>query len=131
MTDTMTATQTPTYAPGTRSGLISAPPTWPHRRVSTPSSSAGRPRTRANRPALHDVSAGRQIRRRRWPADEPGQPTAWTTYISTPNAEETAKKVTEAGGQVLSPPMQVMEEGSMAVFADQPARRLRCGSRTG
>ena len=61
----------------------------------------------------------------------PGQPTAWTTYILTPNAEETAKKVTDAGGQVLSPPMQVMEEGSMAVFADptggafavwQPAR---------
>src|SRR5207244_8675601 len=36
------------------------------------------------------------------------QPIAWTTYISTPNAEETARKVKEAGGQVLSPPMQVM-----------------------
>jgi predicted enzyme related to lactoylglutathione lyase len=48
----------------------------------------------------------------------PGQPTAWTTYISTSNAEETAKKVTAAGGQVVSPPMQVMDQGSMAVFAD-------------
>ncbi|MDQ6673929.1 MAG: VOC family protein [Chloroflexota bacterium] len=46
------------------------------------------------------------------------QPTAWTTYISTANVEDTASKVTEAGGQVLAPPMQVMEEGSMAVFMD-------------
>lgn len=48
----------------------------------------------------------------------PGQPTAWMTYISTPNAEETARKVTEAGGKILSAPMAVMEEGTMAVFAD-------------
>lgn len=48
----------------------------------------------------------------------PGQPTAWSTYMSTPNAEETARKVTDAGGKVLAPPFQVMDQGSMAVFAD-------------
>jgi predicted enzyme related to lactoylglutathione lyase len=48
----------------------------------------------------------------------PQQPTAWSTYVATASAEDTAKKVTEAGGQVLAPPMQVMEEGTMAVFMD-------------
>src|ERR1700730_7557709 len=46
------------------------------------------------------------------------QPTAWTTYISTTSAEDTARKVTEAGGTVLSPPMQVADQGTMAVFMD-------------
>jgi predicted enzyme related to lactoylglutathione lyase len=52
------------------------------------------------------------------PLMSPQQPTAWTTYISTTSAEETAKKVTEAGGQVVAPPMQVMDQGTMAVFVD-------------
>ncbi len=52
------------------------------------------------------------------PLMDPKQPTAWTTYFSTTDAEATARKVTEAGGQVLSPPMTVMGEGTMAVFAD-------------
>ena len=52
------------------------------------------------------------------PLMSPQQPTAWSTYISTTNAEETAKKVTDAGGQVVSPPMQIMEEGTMAVCID-------------
>src|ERR1700730_7060448 len=52
------------------------------------------------------------------PLMSPGQPTAWTTYISTASAEETAKKVTQAGGTVMAPPMQVMDQGTMAVFVD-------------
>jgi uncharacterized protein len=52
------------------------------------------------------------------PLMSPQQPTAWSTYISTTNAEETAKEVTDAGGQVVSPPMQIMEEGTMAVCID-------------
>jgi predicted enzyme related to lactoylglutathione lyase len=48
----------------------------------------------------------------------PGQPTVWSTYISTTSAEDTARKVTENGGTVLAPPMQVMDQGTMAVFAD-------------
>ncbi|HLZ29054.1 MAG TPA: VOC family protein [Chloroflexota bacterium] len=52
------------------------------------------------------------------PLMSPQQPTAWSTYISTTNAAETAKKVTEAGGQVIAPPMQVADSGTMAVFLD-------------
>jgi predicted enzyme related to lactoylglutathione lyase len=52
------------------------------------------------------------------PLMSPQQPTAWTTYVSVTSADETAKKVTEAGGQVVSAPMQVMDLGTMAVFVD-------------
>ena len=47
-----------------------------------------------------------------------GQPTAWATYISVADADETALKVTAAGGSVAAPPMDVMDIGRMAFFAD-------------
>jgi uncharacterized protein len=47
-----------------------------------------------------------------------GQPTAWATYISVADADETAQKVKAAGGSVIVEPMDVMEIGRMAVFAD-------------
>jgi uncharacterized protein len=52
------------------------------------------------------------------PPMNPGQPPVWSTYIATANAEETAKKVTDAGGKVLMAPMAVMDQGTMAVFQD-------------
>jgi predicted enzyme related to lactoylglutathione lyase len=52
------------------------------------------------------------------PLMNPNQPPAWTTYVATENADETAQKAREAGGQVLMEPMTVMEEGRMALFAD-------------
>ncbi len=52
------------------------------------------------------------------PPMSPGTPPSWATYIATDNVEETAKKVAAAGGQTLVAPMQVMDHGSMAVFAD-------------
>jgi len=52
------------------------------------------------------------------PPMSPGQPPSWSTYIATANAEDTAKKVTDAGGKVLMAPMAVMDQGSMAVFQD-------------
>jgi predicted enzyme related to lactoylglutathione lyase len=45
-------------------------------------------------------------------------PSVWSTYIATADAAETAKKVSEAGGTVMLAPFQVMEQGTMAVFAD-------------
>lgn len=51
------------------------------------------------------------------PQMNPGPP-AWTTYVKTDDVKATAGKVTEAGGQVLMPPMDVMEEGRMAIFTD-------------
>jgi len=47
-----------------------------------------------------------------------GQPTAWMTYISVADADETAERVGAAGGNVIVAPMDVMDLGRMAVFAD-------------
>jgi uncharacterized protein len=47
-----------------------------------------------------------------------GQPTAWATYVSVADADEAAGKVKAAGGSVLVEPMDVMDIGRMAFFAD-------------
>ena len=47
-----------------------------------------------------------------------GQPTAWSTYVSVADAEETAEKVRAAGGTVMVDPMDVMDLGRMAFFVD-------------
>lgn len=47
-----------------------------------------------------------------------GQPTAWSTYLATDDADAVAARVEAAGGQVLAGPFDVMEHGRMAVFAD-------------
>ncbi|MCU1344773.1 MAG: Glyoxalase/bleomycin resistance protein/dioxygenase [Acidimicrobiia bacterium] len=51
------------------------------------------------------------------PAQNPGPP-FWSTYIAVTSADETAKKVEAAGGQVLVPPMDIFDFGRMAVFFD-------------
>jgi predicted enzyme related to lactoylglutathione lyase len=48
------------------------------------------------------------------PEDAP----AWTVYIASDDAEETAGKITAAGGQVLVAPMGVMDVGRMLIAAD-------------
>ncbi len=52
------------------------------------------------------------------PVMQEGQPAAWSTYIAVEDADATAQKVTDAGGTVVAPPMDVMELGRMAVFTD-------------
>jgi uncharacterized protein len=52
------------------------------------------------------------------PLMQEGQPPAWSTYVSVADADATAAKVGEAGGAVLAEPMDVMDLGRMAVFAD-------------
>src|SRR3954454_6409040 len=47
-----------------------------------------------------------------------GQPTAWATYVSVADADEIAGKVKAAGGSVVIEPMDVMDLGRMAFFAD-------------
>jgi predicted enzyme related to lactoylglutathione lyase len=47
-----------------------------------------------------------------------GQRTAWMTYVSVADADATATAVKSAGGNVLVEPMDVMDIGRMAVFAD-------------
>jgi predicted enzyme related to lactoylglutathione lyase len=52
------------------------------------------------------------------PAGAP--PTAmWNTYVWVESADETAAKVLDAGGTVLTEPFDVMDAGRMAVFADR------------
>lgn len=43
---------------------------------------------------------------------------AWNTYVAVADAEATATRVTQAGGQVLVPPVDVDGQGRMAMFAD-------------
>jgi predicted enzyme related to lactoylglutathione lyase len=52
------------------------------------------------------------------PLMQEGQPSAWTTYISVEDAEATATAVREAGGTVMAEPMDVLDLGKMAIFAD-------------
>lgn len=47
-----------------------------------------------------------------------GQPPSWSTYISVSDADEVADKVKDAGGEVYVEPMDVMDLGRMAFFAD-------------
>jgi uncharacterized protein len=52
------------------------------------------------------------------PQMQEGQPVAWTTYVSVEDAEATAAAVTDVGGTVMAEPMEVMDLGKMAIFAD-------------
>jgi hypothetical protein len=47
-----------------------------------------------------------------------GQPPAWTSYVSVADADVSIAKVKEAGGMVFVEPMDVLDVGRMAVFAD-------------
>jgi predicted enzyme related to lactoylglutathione lyase len=52
------------------------------------------------------------------PLMQEGQPTVWSTYVSVADADATAAAVKEAGGNTIAEPMDVMDLGRMAVFAD-------------
>jgi hypothetical protein len=51
------------------------------------------------------------------PQQNPGPP-YWTTYVSVASADDTIAKVKAAGGTVFVEPMDVLDAGRMAVFAD-------------
>jgi uncharacterized protein len=52
------------------------------------------------------------------PLMQEGQPPAWSSYVSVEDADATVAKAKEAGGTVFAEPMDVMDLGRMAVFAD-------------
>ena len=52
------------------------------------------------------------------PLMQEGQPPAWSSYVSVEDADATAAAVKEAGGSVFAEPMDVMDLGKMAIFAD-------------
>jgi len=51
------------------------------------------------------------------PQQNPGPP-VWSTYVNVDDADKVVAKVGDAGGMVFVAPMDVMEVGRMAVFAD-------------
>jgi predicted enzyme related to lactoylglutathione lyase len=52
------------------------------------------------------------------PTTGPHQHPAWTTYVCSADADATARAVKEAGGEVVMEPMDVFDQGRMAVFRD-------------
>jgi predicted enzyme related to lactoylglutathione lyase len=50
------------------------------------------------------------------PMMTPGMPPVWSCYVATDDADKTTAQVTEAGGTVVAPPMDVAELGTMAVY---------------
>ena len=55
----------------------------------------------------------------------PGTPSAWTTYFASADADATAARITNAGGQILSAPMDVMDAGPAAGRGRRRRRGLR------
>ncbi|MGB8649336.1 MAG: VOC family protein [Mycobacteriales bacterium] len=51
------------------------------------------------------------------PLMAPGMPPVWSSYVCSDDADKTSALVTEAGGTVIAPPMDVADLGRMAVFA--------------
>jgi predicted enzyme related to lactoylglutathione lyase len=43
---------------------------------------------------------------------------AWTVYLATDNADDTARRIKDAGGRLLMPPMDVVEYGRTAIATD-------------
>lgn len=58
------------------------------------------------------------------PVFSPDQHPAWATYVSTEDADATARAAQEAGGQVLVEPMDVMGQGRMAVLTDSTGAHI-------
>jgi uncharacterized protein len=48
----------------------------------------------------------------------PEEPSAWTTYLATGDVGKTAGTIKGAGGRVLVAPMDVLDQGRMAIAAD-------------
>lgn len=46
-------------------------------------------------------------------------PPSWTVYFQTPDADATVKAAEQAHGTVLTRPMDVLDEGRMAILADR------------
>jgi len=51
-------------------------------------------------------------------AQSPEQPTAWSLYLGTSDADALAASIAAHGGSVIAPPFPIGEMGRMAVFQD-------------
>ena len=52
------------------------------------------------------------------PKQDPNQPTAWTVYLASDNADATAASITANGGMLLAEPFDIPGTGRMTVAAD-------------
>jgi uncharacterized protein len=52
------------------------------------------------------------------PQQDPDDPPRWTTYFATSDIGRHVQRITDAGGRVLFPPMEVGPMGTMAIAAD-------------
>jgi predicted enzyme related to lactoylglutathione lyase len=53
-----------------------------------------------------------------------GAPPRWQPYVAVANAEEAARRVSDAGGEVLAAPFDVFDAGRMAVIKDPTGAAL-------
>lgn len=52
------------------------------------------------------------------PATDPSRGTSWAVYFATLDAADTTKLVSKHAGEVVMEPMQIFDNGTMAVFRD-------------
>ncbi|PXY19788.1 glyoxalase [Prauserella coralliicola] len=52
------------------------------------------------------------------PPDQEAPPAAWTTYLATSDIDKTVAAISQNGGQVMTPPMEVGQAGKLAIAAD-------------
>ncbi|AEE47651.1 VOC family protein [Cellulomonas fimi] len=50
--------------------------------------------------------------------EDPAPPSAWCVYLATEDLAATTQAVTDAGGEVLLPAMEILHFGDMAIFVD-------------
>lgn len=55
-----------------------------------------------------------------------GAPAVWTSYINVDNVDAIAARVTQHGGKVLMPAMDVMSEGRMLIVQDPTGATVGC-----
>jgi predicted enzyme related to lactoylglutathione lyase len=65
------------------------------------------------------------------PTQTPDQPTAWSFYIGTDDAEATARQVEAAGGKVVMAAFDIGDQGRMAVFQDPAGASISVWQPTG
>ena len=99
---------------------------WRSRGSSTARCSAGTaPRGRPRPAAIRSATWVGRPWRASGPLMNPDMPPVWMTYVNVDSADDTVAKVAANGGTVFMPPMDVMDAGRMAVFADPVGRGHR------
>lgn len=55
-----------------------------------------------------------------------GVPPNWATYIDVDSADDVAKRIAEAGGEIVQPPMDVMDQGRVLMARDPSGAVFGC-----